>query len=363
MQISKLWKGRPLQAWGGVIVIATLVLSGCMKLQAQGNPDSAGVAVVNGQIVEAREFAAALSGERSKTYAYFQDKYGAEDSPSFWNQNYQGEVPLAKIEQDVLQKVVRTKVQQALGVQLGVLQDASYSAFLRELAQENARRQKEVNSGRPVYGPKQLTEKAFYEMRQSELLDDLKMKLSGGAAVSEADIQAFYDKNSSMFVRAGTVHVKMISTVTTGGGVSKEEAKRSLQAIARRVAAGEDFAAVTGDVCRSQSSKYTCREQQFSSDTARKDTLASPLLTTAVKELAKGQLSEVFEEQQVLTLVQCTDRLMDTLLPLTAVKDAIAAKLSDQAFERRLQEEVDRAQLTLNKEVLEAVESQVLMSK
>ncbi|MGG1555775.1 peptidyl-prolyl cis-trans isomerase [Paenibacillus ferrarius] len=365
MPNRKLWKKRRGLAWGCVIVMATLVLSGCMKLQAQGNADSAGVAFVNGQLVEAREFAAVLQGERSKTYAYFQDKYGAEDSPTFWKMNYQGEVPLAKIEKDVLQKMVRTKVQQVLAIQHGLLQDASYTAFLRELTQENERRQKEVNSGRPVYGPKQLTEKAYYDMRQSELLDDLKQQMSTGTVISDSDIQAYYDKNKKEFVQSGTTNVRLISIPfsTVDGGASKKEAQSSMQAILKRLEGGETFTAVTGAYCSSQPAKVACKEQQFSAATARQDVLASPKLTTAAKSLKKGEVSAVIDEQQALTLLYGWDQQADTLMPLEEVKSTIVAKLKDQAFERLLQDEINRAQLTLDEEVLRSVEANVLMGK
>ncbi|NQX64030.1 hypothetical protein [Paenibacillus qinlingensis] len=267
---------------GCFILILAGTLSGFMMRSVNSQSDAVHVASVNGVAVEAREFSALLGAERSKTYAYFQDKYGAEDSTEFWNHSYNGEIPMEKITQSVLKQLVKRKVQQALGVQYGLLKDTSYSTFLEELRIENERRKKEVEGGRPVYGPKQVTEKVFYEMRQTQLLEDLKKKKASETAISDQDISAFYEEHRNDFRRADVNRVNI-----------------------------------------------------FPNTQPSTDTKLSPSKPSSTNE-------------------------GDAIIPLTEVKDRIAAHLSNLSFEQFVQDQANQAQLVVNDPMLKSVAAKVL---
>ncbi|WP_127589188.1 peptidyl-prolyl cis-trans isomerase [Paenibacillus koleovorans] len=369
-----------------LIGIQTALLGGCAKPEAQAqahaavaNPANAtdvvvtganlanvtaAVATVNGEVVEAREFAAFLMAERSKVYAYFQSKYGAEDSHAFWNKPYNGETPMDKIISDTWKKVVAAKVQQSLGVQAGFLQDTSYTAYLKQLQAENERRLQAARNGKPIYGPKQLEAKTYYDMRQSQLLEDLRRRHNESDVVADADITAYYEANKRDFMKAGSTKVRMITLVypMANDAAGRLNAENRLQEIAKRVAAGEDFQTVTDGYCSNQPTVFSCKEQTFDGTTAKMDVMTHPALAAAAKPLIKEEVSGIIEDNQMLSLLQAVDKQAESLVPLSEVSKGIAQKLSDQAFERFLQDQANLARLTKNEEAMKAAAAQVLLS-
>ncbi|KRE59671.1 peptidylprolyl isomerase [Paenibacillus sp. Soil750] len=351
--------------WCFIVILASILLSGSIQLNREDSANAVSVASVDGEVVEASEFSVFLLAERAKILAYFQHTYGAEDGPKFWTTSFQGEVPLEKITKDVLQKVTMVKVQQSLGIQYGHLRDASYTAFLEELRIENDRRTKDAGSGKPIYGPKQMDAKVYYEMRQSQLLEDLKRKMNSSATIKEEEIKAYYDANQRDFVKAGMSKVNMFSIPysLTNEGTSKIGAEHQLQDVIEKLEVGEDFKTVTELYCKNQPSTYSCKEQVFDARSARMDVMTRPAIALAAKSLQKGEISGVIEEHQTLNLLQCMEKQEDALLPLDEVRKGIAQKLGDQAFDRFLQDKVSQAELIVNDEVLKSVAAKVLLEK
>lgn len=349
------------------MAILTALLGGCAKPYAQAHSGAVDVdvGVVNSEVVEAREFAFFLLAERSKVYAYFQAKYGVEDSPAFWNQSFNGETPLEKITNDAWSKVVAAKVQQSLGVQAGFLQDTSYTVFLEQLQAENERRQADVRKSKPLYGPTQLGEKMYYDMRQSQLLEELRRKYSERKVVDDSDIANYYTENQRDFMKTGLTKVKMItaSYSMTNEGTSRTNAENRLQEIAKRVTAGEDFMTVTDSYCRSQPTVFSCKERLFDGTTAKTDVMTNPALAAEAKQLDKDAMSAIIDEKQTLSLLQCLDKQADVLVPLDEVRKGIATKLNDQSFERFLQEQSSLARITRDEEALKSAASSVLLGK
>ncbi|NQX58443.1 peptidylprolyl isomerase [Paenibacillus qinlingensis] len=351
--------------WCFIVILAGILLTGSIQLIREDSSNAASVASVNGEVVEAREFSVFLVAERAKILAYFQHTYGAEESPEFWTTSYQGEIPLDKITKEVLRKMMMLKVQQSLGIQYGHLQNASYTAFLEQLRIENERRTKDARAGKPIYGPKQLDAKVYYEMRQSQLLEDLKRKMNSSATIKETEIKTYYDANQRDFVKAGMSKVNMISIPysVTNEGTSKLGAEQQLEDVIKKLEAGKDFKTVTDMYCENQPAIYRCKEQVFDAKSARMDVMTGPAIALAAKGLHYGEISGVIEERQTLNVLQCVEKQADVLLPLDEVSKGIAQKLGDQAFDRFLQDKVSQAELIVNDEALNSVAAKVLLEK
>ncbi|MBO9607113.1 MAG: hypothetical protein J7639_14230 [Paenibacillaceae bacterium] len=148
------------------------------------------IATVNGEPLDLREYRAIVRTERAGVFAYFQGKYGAEDDKDFWTRSYAGEIPLEKLKEEALRTAVGIKTLQLLGKENGLLADASYAAFLQELRTENARRKEEIAHGRPIYGPKQWEEAAYYERKLADLRQQLGKKLGDEAFARLAEDKA-----------------------------------------------------------------------------------------------------------------------------------------------------------------------------
>ncbi|MDF2923050.1 MAG: peptidylprolyl isomerase [Paenibacillaceae bacterium] len=395
-------------AWAVCLLAAAaaVVLTSGMKLLAHEERGLASVAGVNGEAVEAREFSAIALSERAKVYAYFQGKYGAGDGTEFWNGNYGGERPREKLKRDALQKMVGIKVLQALGKEYGILADTSYTAYLEAFRRENETRKREADQGRPVYGPKQVQENVYYEMVQSRLLQDLRLKLDDRLRPDEETVSTYYEQHRSEFVKTGATTVKSFAVTfqTDDGGVSRKRAEGVLRTLIEELDAAEDgYAAKEPDsaknpdyadahapgstgrlnspqeldavqasdsvgalpaaailYCETPSSAYECRERRYDSRTARTDLLTEPVLAQAAKELDRGQRSGIIVDRQSLYVLVCTDKQADGTIPLAEVRGKIGQELGNLAFERYIREEADKARLVVDEEALEAAMDQIV---
>lgn len=71
-------------------------------------------------------------------------------------------------EKDTDQRVILMKLEQQLLNKNGVVGDISYDAFINELNNVNQEREKALESGSPIYGPSQYSEKVYYDYKYSE---------------------------------------------------------------------------------------------------------------------------------------------------------------------------------------------------
>ena len=178
--------------------------------------ESVVVATVNGEPVSLLEFRSVMLSERAKVVAYFQGVHGAEDSPDFWETAYDEEIPLERLKEATLRKLLVIKVGQIAARRQGLLQDLRYTSFLVELKQENERRRKELDRGRPIYGPRQYEENVYYELRQKQLLDDLKQAMKERLGATEQELQAYYATNKRDFLKDDGISYYSLDEVKEG---------------------------------------------------------------------------------------------------------------------------------------------------
>jgi hypothetical protein len=137
------------------------------------------VAWINFEPITEPEFKMWLfSFDRANTFAYFNRKYGAEDSSGFWNQSFNGEIPAAVAKQKALQELTKIKVQQILAQQNGIIADISYQKFLENLKQENQQREAAVKHHQVIFGPVQYEPEIYYQYLLDQTIQHLKEKLA-----------------------------------------------------------------------------------------------------------------------------------------------------------------------------------------
>lgn len=168
----------------GVLAMGATLSSLLLPPQAGGHelsPPLKHVATVNGLPVMVGEFELYLGRHRGLVQDYFHRRYGAGADGDFWTRSFDGEVPAQRLKQRALSDLIIVKLEQALALEHGLLEDASYSAFLQRLGAENARREEALRRGEVIYGPQQYGEAEYFSYLHANLVEQLKRRLEAGA--------------------------------------------------------------------------------------------------------------------------------------------------------------------------------------
>jgi peptidyl-prolyl cis-trans isomerase C len=184
-----------------------------------------------------------------------------------------------------------------------------------------------------------LTEKQFKAFTRKNIVIDnlLQKEVLGKISVSEADAKKFYDENQDKFkapeqTRASHVLITVDQKATPE---EKKKAKEKADAIKKRVAAGEDFAAVAKAESKCPSAAkggdlgYFGKGQMV------------PAFEEAAFALKPGQISEVVETQFGYHIIKVTDRKQAETVKFNDVKDKIKDYLKNQQAQKPMADYVE----------------------
>jgi peptidyl-prolyl cis-trans isomerase C len=184
-----------------------------------------------------------------------------------------------------------------------------------------------------------LTEKQFKAFTRKNIVIDnlLQKEVLGKISVSDADAKKFYDENQDKFkapeqTRASHVLITVDQKATPE---EKKKAKEKAAAIKKRVAAGEDFAAVAKAESKCPSAAkggdlgYFGKGQMV------------PAFEEAAFALKPGQISEVVETQFGYHIIKVTDRKQAETVKFNDVKDKIEGYLKNQQAQKPMADYVE----------------------
>jgi peptidyl-prolyl cis-trans isomerase C len=189
-----------------------------------------------------------------------------------------------------------------------------------------------------------LTEKQFKAFTRKNIVIDnlLQKEVLGKISVSDADAKKFYDENQDKFkapeqTRASHVLITVDQKATPE---EKKKAKEKADAIRKRVAGGEDFAAVAKAESKCPSAAkggdlgYFGKGQMV------------PAFEEAAASLKPGQISDVVETQFGYHIIKVTDRKQSETVKFNDVKGKIEDYLKNQEAQKPMADYVE----TLRKE-------------
>ena len=189
-----------------------------------------------------------------------------------------------------------------------------------------------------------LTEKQFKAFTRKNIVIDnlLQKEVLGKISVSEADAKKFYDENQDKFKapeQTKASHV-LITVDQKATPEEKKKAKEKADAIRKRVAGGEDFAAVAKAESKCPSAAkggdlgYFGKGQMV------------PAFEEAAFSLKPGQISDVVETQFGYHIIKVTDRKQGETVKFNDVKGKIEDYLKNQEAQKPMADYVE----TLRKE-------------
>ena len=140
--------------------------------------DNETVLTINGEPVSKAEYLFVMSGLRTGVFSYFAQKYNTDESKGFWEYKFDGEIPADVLGKRTLDALRKIKTEQILMEKNGIMNDITFSGFLKQLKEENERRKAASEQNLPVYGPLRFEEKMYFDYLHSERIQKLKKNLS-----------------------------------------------------------------------------------------------------------------------------------------------------------------------------------------
>ncbi|SFL73075.1 hypothetical protein SAMN03159341_10941 [Paenibacillus sp. 1_12] len=327
------------------------------NLPYSSNQTNPTVAYINGAAIDEREFHLFLAQVKALVSGYFQQKYDANDSPSFWTTSFQGEVPFEKAKQLALERMKRVKVQQLLAQQYGLLEDPDYSSFLDKWAKENQRRKEAVNNHRVIYGPQQYDEWGYYTYVYSTMVNQLKAALSDREEpLSEQELIDQYEElKGKLYQGFGQLKaLKIVIPYSTLPGIPNEtaklEAKAKIDQIKLRLEKGEDIQELRQSLKRDETSHWIIEELVINEDQLRRRDIHNPdeLMMNEALSLPAGQISGVLEmTPNSFGLIQTVERKEGDYRPYREVKDSVRQRMIDDRYESKVKQLLEAAKVVI----------------
>lgn len=310
------------------------------------------IATVDGMPIVLPEFEKAAQRQKSGVMSYFREKYGAAQTASFWTSSFGGEVPLQMLKQQALDDAVRMKIRQRIAADEGVLGDVSYAGFVRQLEQENMRREKAAAAGEVIYGPVQYTEDAYFEYVMTNATAAVKRGMLAKLRSHEDDqpLKAFYEQyKQELYQTPGSARVLSLSVSFLNEDHEADPARKK-QATARlREAEAKLKQGVSlADAARMYSDGQTAQELSFNLGNDRHNA-RSPVAQAAARMKA-GETSGIVEENGSLYLLRCTEKTEpgSVFSKYENIKDQVVQDYIDWQYKELVQQKLDAAEMKVN---------------
>lgn len=171
-----------------VLILSLLTISSCTK-------DEKGVAAyINGEKIETAELMLFASMNKAEVVKYFTDKYDAQYTSDFWQNEFGGERPHDMLLNEAMEELIPYKLKQKLAKKKGLIKSCDYSDFLIRLEEENEKRKKTKESGGVVYGVTQYSPAAYYKDSMAKLEIELEEMWAKKLDPDDDELLEYYEE-------------------------------------------------------------------------------------------------------------------------------------------------------------------------
>ena len=174
------------------------------------------------------------------------------------------------------------------------------------------------------YGARRGRERRRHHSARNVPQDVLQFEVARKISVSPAEIEAYYEEDTSEFTRPGDVTLREIVILEEPRG--RNEARTLAEEIVARAAAGEDFAVLARELSEAPS-----REKGGLAGTFKQGDLA-PVLEEQAFQLEVGEVGEPIATSYGFHIVKVETRTDTELTPLADVSDEIELKIRQQKY-------------------------------
>lgn len=336
------------------LILLVLAISGIFAFTTVNGQinDEQIVATVDGEPICAREFIQRLNyNHKAQTINYFKNQYGITEEKDFWKKSFNGEIPSNVAKKHALDTCISIKVQEILLKDKKLLDDISYSKFLKDLKKENERRKKAVENNQVIYGPITYGENEYFIYTFSNLILKLKEKLYEKELKATEDelLRVYETKKDELYKKPDIIKTEKISI--SFSSLNKEDAKKQIELVKSEISKGKDFY----ELAKQYSIDGKVIEQTFDESTARTDSRFNEEFKLEILKLNKGNISNVIEEKDVFSIVKCVDKKDTGFYSFEEVKDNVKIKYLDEKYDEFIKSKVSQAKIEINQETLEKI--------
>ena len=148
----------------GILVIAAVVV--VMVILGTGKPY---VMTIDGEKISQEELEFYINRDKALVADYFHKEYDAQVDKGFWERDYSGEKPKDKLLEEATASIRYYKAILSDCKEKGLIDDISFSYFLKSLEAENERRSKAMENDEVIYGNSQYTRNNYFDYVLSNL--------------------------------------------------------------------------------------------------------------------------------------------------------------------------------------------------
>jgi len=167
-------------------------------------------------------------------------------------------------------------------------------------------------------------------------------EFGGKVQVTEAEAKAFYDGHPEYFTEPETIRASgiLIKTDVKSDAAKKEEARKKMEDIQKRVKKGEDFAILAKDFSQDASAA-----QGGDLGTIPRGRMPKAL-DDAAFSLKPGEVSIVLETELGFHLIKVHEKKLERVVPLKDVEEKIRQHLSNQKLKQMVDEYLNEVKKT-----------------
>lgn len=322
----------------GILTIISLgILVYVLNVTAEESSGEDFVLSINGIEIPVEEFRMFVQDQKANTSDYFYKKYGVEDSDTFWQDEYENEIPLHVAKTYAMKKLVEFKVEQELAVEYGVLESPLFNKIREDLKKE-----------RSEYGVESESLNLFqeYMIYNSKIFIETMNKFkSGFNGVKEEDIQAYYNENKrSMFTQEDDMEVLQINLAISDDDKEISILDILIDDLQKGLTEGELVEKYTG------LNAFNIQRKTYGSNEG-KDENSSELEALLKKQaymLEENQISEPIQHGDQYFIIVSQERHEGIIQAYEEVKSVIENMLKEENFYQKVEVNIKEAVIIVN---------------
>lgn len=315
------------------ITVLAVILAACaIALWAAG--DDFPKIEISGHKISREEYVRAMYQARNDVLS---DHAAAGISLTDWSRETDLGDPCALATERAIQILTEYYAVSTLAVERGYLEDASYAAMERELAELNEQRQQAMESGAVFTGIPAFTLIDYMTYRASGFrLQFCNDPANPENEITDAELQVRYEADrDSLYRQSESMELAYILIDAGNDADAWEQLLQEARAIGDLTAALAQFPQL-GDFYREVSvtpGNYASHERAIG------DVLA------LAQELEEGELSRVFRQEDRLCLVLCRARSGEPYAPLSDVASVVAQSIRESRYDALLAERMENMEI------------------
>ncbi|WP_273326843.1 foldase protein PrsA [Vallitalea guaymasensis] len=258
--------------------------------------------------------------------------------------------------QQDLDYMIRIKIEQLLFREKNVVEDISYKTFIKSFIEENERRNKALDKGEIIYGPKEFQEDDYYSYLHSKRVLLLKEILASDKfTLDDEKLKLYYDNSKELypdFKKQDYIEARLIKISPLDIRDKKLTASNIKELIDTHDNIFDnqiDFY----DTIEKNGYRIDVIDRVFDETTARNDIKFEYSIYNPVSRLKVNEISEIIDYNGAFYIIKCISRKEGSYYSFEDKKDIIRTRYNDEKYEELIQKLMNESEVKIVDEGLD----------